>query len=50
MRKQYKSSKIKNKKITKKKIMEVPLKARYPLKFFFRFGARNEKQYCGNIQ
>ena len=50
MRKQYKSSKIKNTKITKHFFMGVPLKGYVAFKVIFRFGARNEKQYCGNIQ
>ena len=50
MRKPYKSSKIKHEKITKKKLMGVPLKGYVASEVIFRFGARNEKQYCGNIQ
>ena len=41
MKKQYKLSRIKNHKITKKND-GVPLKDYYPLKVIFRFGARNK--------
>ena len=52
MRKQYKSSKIKNEKNYQKKkiLMGVPLKGYVASEVIFRFGARKEKQYCGNIQ
>ena len=45
MKKQYKSSRIKNHKITKEKFIDgVPLQG-------FRFGARNKKKkLSGNIQ
>ena len=49
MRKQYKSSKIKNEKNYQKKkiLMGVPLKGYVASEVIFRFGARNEKQYVG---
>ena len=54
MRKQYKSSKIKNKKNSKLFfsffLMGVPLKGYVASKVIFRSGARNIKQYCGNIK
>ena len=51
MRKRYKSSKIKNKKITKTIFLTgFPLKGYVASQVIFRFGTRNEKQYCGNIQ
>ena len=47
LRKQYKSSKIKHKKITNKQIlMGVPLKGYVASEV--RFGSRSEKQYFGN--
>ena len=52
MKNQYKSSRIKNHRITKKIFLDgVPLKATLRnLLSFFRFGARNKKKYCENIQ
>ena len=46
MKKQYKSSRIKNDKITKKKCFfdGLPLKGYVASSFFFRFGARNIKK------
>ena len=51
MRKQYESSKLKNTENYKKikKIYGVSLKGYVASYVTFRFGARNEKQYCGNI-
>ena len=50
MTKQYKSLKINNKKIMKKHfLMGVSLKGYVASLVIFRFGARNEKKYCGNI-
>ena len=50
MKKQYKSSKIKNKNYKEIFLMGVPLKGYVASKVIFRFGARDEKQYCGNVQ
>ena len=52
MRKQYKSSKIKNTKnlISFFFFMGVPLNGYVASKVIFRFCARNIKQYRGNIQ
>ena len=51
MKKQCKSSIIKNYKITKKKLFDgVPLKGYVTSYVIFRFRARNQKKYCGNIQ
>ena len=52
MKKQYKSSRNKNRKFKKKKkiLMGIPLKGYVASLVIFRSGARNEKQYCGNIQ
>ena len=45
MKKQYKSSRIKNHKITKKKFFYgIPLKGYVASKVIFRFGARNKKK------
>ena len=44
MKKQHKSSRIKNHKITQKKIDGVPLKGYVASKVIFRFGARNKKK------
>ena len=53
-KKRYKSSRIKNHKIThKKKFDGVPLKGYVASLVIFRFGARNlkkKKKHCGNIQ
>ena len=50
--KQYKSSRIKNKKKIKKKknLIGVPLKGYVTSKVILRFGARNKKHDFGNIQ
>ena len=50
MKKQCKSSRSKNHKITKKKFHGVPLTGYVASQVIFRFGARNKKMYCGNIQ
>ena len=51
IKREYKSSRIKTQKITKKLFwMGVPLKGYVASKVIFRFGARNEKHYGGNIQ
>ena len=51
MRKQYKSSRIKNHKITEKKNFDgVLLKGYVAYGVIFRFGARNKKKCFGNIQ
>ena len=51
MKKQYKSSIIKNHKITKKGgfFYGVPLKGYVASSVIFRFCARNQKTHCGNI-
>ena len=50
MKKQYKS-RIKNHKITQKNVFDgIPLKGYVASKVIFRFGARNRKKHCGNIQ
>ena len=48
MRKQYESSKIKNKK--KLHFFFVVGGSLKRLRSLLRFGTRNEKKYCGNIQ
>ena len=51
MKKQYKSSRIKNNKITKKKKIDcVPFKGYVASEVMFRLGARNIEKHCGNIQ
>ena len=48
MKKQFKSSRIKNHKITKKKkMMGVPLKGYIASSVIFRFDARNKKNIVG---
>ena len=50
MKKQYKSSIIKNLAITnKEKFDGVPLKGYIASEVIFRFRARNENKHCGNI-
>ena len=52
MKKQYKSSIIKNHEITNKKFLDgVPLKGYVASEVLFRFRARNrKKKHCRNIQ
>ena len=54
MKKQYKSSIIKNYKITKEDVFDgVPLKGYVTSLFIFRFCARNKikkKKHCGHIK
>ena len=46
MKKQYKSSRIKNQKLTKKNFVDgVPFKGYVASSVIFRFGARNKKRY-----
>ena len=50
VKKQYKSSIIKNHKIKEKKIDGVPIKDFVVSLVIFRFCARNEKKHCGKIK
>ena len=51
MENQYKSLRIKNRKIIQKIVFDgVPLKGYIASKVIFRFRTRNKKKYCGNIQ